>query len=669
MPPKGQKTASSRQPASQSDVAPQTRKRKQRHGHNATPPTKRHVAQIQTTLAFSNVCAPPSSDLGESGDQPNDHTYCLVAASGDQPVASDQPHESGDQPNQDRKVVATLDDHTHCLVAATTPAAPTDYATVSSLRDIFHWPRAYLSSLSTLGIYHTDIHARMTEISTWSDAFAGVSCDVVSLNMLDAELLRQNNWSEDNDQPLLTHCWAIEWDSQCIYEQRMLPHDGPGCIFGNILDFATPLCRQELAGLKASGAELADYVAACNKPSAVTCSAECKVHGRTCTATVTGGHCSGCPCTDFTLWGSCRRLSGPTMPFLAMWMRLMIILGLPFIILENVPQFPIEVLEAYMGFMYSIYDAVIDNTQFGHVVRRQRRYILLLKKTIWALTRPLSDVATVFARRAAPEMSFDVLFCAKSCELDCELMWARSRSEECRKVPLSGDRTRSDFINALNDNERERLDRYLKEYQCEGSRKVCMLSQDPDFRGVQSSEDILATLVRQCHILWSDHHGRWLTGRELLLAQSFPITDATLRCCQEGRATVKPLCSYNCGRISRNLPPRSRTDMAKQAGNSMCTNAIGAIITFSAAFTKRHCSVEIPRSPATPMTSSALQMWSKRSSLSSLVSGASCASDHHSAETPCSDAGSSCTMSSVMSDALSLWSSARAAAAKRLRFD
>ena len=179
--------------------------------------------------------------------------------------------------------------------------APTDPRMVTSLRDIFQWPRAYLDTLSELDVTDADICNKFTELGTWSDAFAGVSCDVVALNMIDAELLRRRQWMRDDHQPLLTHCWAIEWDTQCVYEQKSLPHGGPSCIFGNILDFATPTLRQELASLKASGAELADYVQACSQRNAVTCAAECRVHGRRCTATMTGGHCSGCPCTDLTL--------------------------------------------------------------------------------------------------------------------------------------------------------------------------------------------------------------------------------------------------------------------------------------------------------------------------------------------------------------------------------
>ena len=177
-----------------------------------------------------------------------------------------------------------------------------------------------------------------------------------------------------------------------------------------------------------------------------------------------------------------------------------------------------------------------------------------------------------------------MLSCANGGEFDCEVSWAQARDDICRRVPLSGTRSRADFENSLSDNERARLTEYFRDFDVKGTKKVCMLSQRPGFRGVQASEVVLGTLVRNVHIMWSDDHGRWLSGRELLLAQAFPTTDETLAFTQEGRPTPMPLCSFNLGRVAQGLPPRSRVGVVKQAGNSMCTNAVGAIITFAIAF-------------------------------------------------------------------------------------
>ena len=281
------------------------------------------------------------------------------------------------------------------------------------------------------------------------------------------------------------------------------------------------------------------------------------------------------------------------MPFLAIWMQLMMSLGIPFFILGNVRQFPVAILRQYMTALYWITDAVTDNVFFGHVVKRTRRYIFLLRKNVWELTRPLADVNTLFARQSAPGVSFDMLFCARDGELDCELSWAQARDITCRRVPLSGTRSRADFENSLSDNERARLKEYIQDFDVKGTKKVVMLSQNPSLRGVQASEVVLSTLVRNVHILWSDCHGRWLSGRELLLAQAFPMTDETLAFTQEGRPTPMPLCSFNLGRVAQGLPPRSRVGMAKQAGNSMCTNAVGAIIRLPL----HSCNAQLPQFP------------------------------------------------------------------------
>ena len=312
--------------------------------------------------------------------------------------------------------------------------------TVTSLRDIFQWPRFYLDKLNDVNITDSDVASKFAEIGTWSDAFAGVSADVVAINMIDAELLRRQHWVADNT-PRLQHCWAIEWDTECTFEQQLLPHGGPGCIFGNILDFASPQLRTDIQRLVASGGELSDYVQHCSKPGAVTHEAHCKRHNTKCTAHRTGGHCSSCPCTDFTCWGAQRKLSGPTMPFLAIWMHLVMSLGMPFIILENVPQFPVAILHQYMIALYWITDVVTDNVFFGHVVKRTRRYIFVSRKNVCELTRPLADVNTLFARKPAPGVSFDMLFCARDGELDCELSWAQARDSTCRRATLAPEPT------------------------------------------------------------------------------------------------------------------------------------------------------------------------------------------------------------------------------------
>ena len=77
--------------------------------------------------------------------------------------------------------------------------------TLTSLRDIFQWPKFYLDKLNDVNITDRDVANKFAEVGTWSDAFAGVSADVVAINMIDAELLRRQHWVSDNS-PRLQHC-------------------------------------------------------------------------------------------------------------------------------------------------------------------------------------------------------------------------------------------------------------------------------------------------------------------------------------------------------------------------------------------------------------------------------------------------------------------------------
>ena len=238
----------------------------------------------------------------------------------------------------------------------------------------------------------------------------------------------------------------------------------------------------------------------------------------------------------------------------------------------------------YLGFLYTVSSVVVDNVQHRHVVRRERRYTILLLRTVWSLTRPLTEFNNTFGRERDSSCTLKCLFIASAGELDAELQWARSRAADCRRKPLSGKRDRSDFLHALLDSERERRETFMTKHK--GHDKICSLSQDPNFTAAMSTTEVLHTMVRNVHLQWSDIEGRWLTARELFVGQTFPAYNDCLRWAQEGRKTLQPLCSLNTSRVSLNLPPRSRYHLAHQAGNSQTTNLVGGFLLFLLSFTE-----------------------------------------------------------------------------------
>ena len=62
-----------------------------------------------------------------------------------------------------------------------------------------------LDTVSDLNVTDGDVASKFADLETWSDAFAGVSADVVAIKMIDAELLRRQNWL-GGGTPRLQHC-------------------------------------------------------------------------------------------------------------------------------------------------------------------------------------------------------------------------------------------------------------------------------------------------------------------------------------------------------------------------------------------------------------------------------------------------------------------------------
>ena len=97
----------------------------------------------------------------------------------------------------------------------------------------------------------------------------------------------------------------------------------------------------------------------------------------------------------------------------------------------------------------------------------------------------------------------------------------------------------------------------------------------------------MMTLVKNGHLYWGDRLNRWLTARELLTFQVFPVADQHLRFLQNIHSEETqplPVCSFNVSRLQRGFHARSRVRMAEQCGNAMCTAAVGSVLMWAFAF-------------------------------------------------------------------------------------
>ena len=171
--------------------------------------------------------------------------------------------------------------------------------------------------------------------------------------------------------------------------------------------------------------------------------------------------------------------------------------------------------------------------------------------------------------------------------VEAELRWALKRPESrANKEKIHLDEVTIDtpdaFELALNSLETTFLATYRRLFPPTNGKPVSYsLAHNPEsgFGLVAVGGDNLHTLIKNAHLLWCDSPGlpngreggrrvrRWLTPRELLLVQAFPVTRG---------GNHHELCSFNSSR------ERKRSAITQQAGNSMTVPCVGAMELFAA---------------------------------------------------------------------------------------
>ena len=229
---------------------------------------------------------------------------------------------------------------------------------VTSLDVLFTWPHANSIAATRHGIVEPAhmLHDGMAHTKSLTSFFSGVCAETVASDMLHAYL--QHNGFPDMAE--FGHLASVEKDNECRLEQQVLPH-GPTCSFGNILDFCTDATKKQLNAHMVKGTCGLDVLAPLFlAPGAIKTTAYCNVHKRHCPFPRATGHSAGCPCTDFTTWGAQRRLAGPTVPFYLVWLAMRLLLREFWILFENVPLFPTELLERYLKHLHHLPEVLVS---------------------------------------------------------------------------------------------------------------------------------------------------------------------------------------------------------------------------------------------------------------------------------------------------------------------
>ena len=466
-----------------------------------------------------------------------------------------------------------------------------DAGPVSCTRDVMRWPTSNIKRLPDVDVALDTVCTAISKTTSLASVFSGVSAEHVSIGMCMAQLERMSNTTIKQPRYIA----ACDNDKECQYELRCLPHS-PEHIYSDMKNFGSPELLDQLD--MEQQPYCADRIAQmCMAPGAVTTSGKCVVCNKICEHERPDGYVAGIPCTDWTSWGKGRKLEGPT-ACVSMITLAFLALLLPFwILIENVPGFDENYVKRYLGRYYTITAVVLDNLDFGLAVRRVRKYILLTLDTTMTLTRPLSVITGMFGKQRDPQYSWRSLLSASDSELWSEILWSRSRtSSQPKPCDTELPPQEADFVDALLPTEQQRARDYLEVHDVDNC--VVSLGQNPGFGRIASGEDILHTLVRSVHIQWIPSKGRWMTVREMLLAQSFPTTNDSLMAALGLDSTsdepLGPLCSFNVSRPRAGLPARQRTAMAQQAGNTMCTSVCGSVLTWIFLYMKESAGQPIP---------------------------------------------------------------------------
>ena len=470
---------------------------------------------------------------------------------------------------------------------------------VTTRQAFFKWPMQYIEYAKSQPSY--DRLARRLATLTLSTCFTGVCTPSVAL-----EALRLANRCDGTTGLVastmdFTYLFGIDYDPECRRECRVLPHP-PGCIHGAMDAFLADGVLDECVAL----GDTPDWTELCDiiwRPGNVRlASTSCDIHnGCSCALRAAMIHVAGVPCTDFSSQGKQRRCSGPSMRCTLIWARHRTLLCEPIVIVENVCNFDHVWLQRILP-MYKLSFCCMDAKATALPVSRPRKYMVLTFQG-WALERPLADVSCIFSREKSDGFTMYDLFIAPQPELDLELDWGYNRRAKKNEVaaqkatnaatisPVS----RRSFLNALVQWERTFLNRYV---ETKGALRVYALQQDPDSSfGSASTLTSLQCVIKASHLMWVDKLKRWMTGRELLLAQGFPVYASLLREMQPWLVSHEhpiAICSFNRSRASIHLPPRSRKQFGSMAGNAMCVPVVAAFMLYSLMHVAQVPSASIP---------------------------------------------------------------------------
>ena len=466
--------------------------------------------------------------------------------------------------------------------ASAAATATASAATAATLEEMLDWHHFFVAQLSD---------EEVEDLIWWleqpmSTAFSGIEAPGVARN---CQAIAVTARTGRQIRPVTLSTIEIDKEAQ----QELLIQQN-GCVFEDLNDFYVPFLQPVVRQLLKTPAKAYDVL----KPSvvagvAVRAEAHCLRHGRRCKLLPAHVHVAGTCCQDHSDFGNKAALSGKSTPALLAWISLRLLLQETQIIQENVKSFPPSILFEFLGHLYHIEIVTLDSLMFAIPQHRERQYVMMRHKlkSLWQRS-PLSWFVARLHREAVT--SWLVFGDASVAELAAELRWALNRPDSrANNLKTNLDEitihTPDAFELALNEMETDFLRGYRIRYPPRGNMPASYsLAQNPESGfGLVAIGPHLHTLIKNAQMLWcdtglTDERGegfrvkRWLTPRELLLVQCFPVR-------REGnndQTSGLQLCSFNSDRPSDR--ERKRAAIVQQAGNSMTVPCVGALELFAA---------------------------------------------------------------------------------------
>ena len=201
------------------------------------------------------------------------------------------------------------------------------------------------------------------------------------------------------------------------------------------------------------------------------------------------------------------------------------------VVFENVPEFPLALLDLCLGDMFWLFPLQASPQDLGfNLVRRDRLYVILVHKHRAVLTNcPHHLWRCIVCRLSGVRTRPAHALVASAAEVRCETLDAARRRGLLSFGGLGG-LGEPRPVDVLNDRERSALEVYRAQYRqrCAGLPEhnpdlFVFLGDNPWARLTWSLSGALPTLRTNAGFLWSPYAGRWLTCKERLAVMGYPV--------------------------------------------------------------------------------------------------------------------------------------------------